>query len=482
MTILASTMINTLRDKLAYFEKIAGTRLKKRKRNSYYWNDITRYCDYFAHEDYSVLEIGCGTGELLNELKGKDKVGIDFSPAMLQVAQNQFPQLKFHLMKAEEITLNKKFDVIILSNLIGFLEDVETVFNQLHKVSHSQTKIIITYYNFLWEPVLSLGERVGLKTPAPKQNWLSLSDINNLLYIAGFDVYRTSKRMLIPYYIPILSPFFNRILAKFPGFNYFCLNHFAFAKPLALTNKQEWEAKYSTTLVIPARNESGTIEDAIKRLPKFGQRTEIIFVEGNSTDDTWQKIQEVQKKYSSTHDIKITQQDGKGKADAVRKGYDMASGDILMILDADLTVPPEDLPKFYNAIASGKGGFIHGSRLVYQLEKENMRFLNLLGNKFFSVLFTWLFDQRFKDTLCGTKVIFREDYYKLVKNRHFFGDFDPFGDFDLIFGAHKLNLKIIEIPIRYCQRTYGSSNISRFKHGIILLWMCLFAARKIKFI
>ena len=176
------------------------------------------------------------------------------------------------------------------------------------------------------------------------------------------------------------------------------------------------------------------------------------------------------------------QQPGKGKADAVRKGYSQATGDILMILDADLTVPPEDLPKFYDALASGKGGFINGTRLVYQMEKEAMRFLNLLGNKFFSMAFTWLLDQRFKDTLCGTKVMFRTDYEKLVKNRKFFGDFDPFGDFDLIFGAHKLNLKIVEIPIRYRERTYGSTNISRFKHGLILLRMCLFAARKIKFI
>jgi len=473
---------NKAENKLDYFEKAAASRAKKRRSSSYYWNDITRYCDYFAHEDYSVLEIGCGTGELLNEIKGKDKAGIDFSPGMIKIAREQFPHLEFHEMRAEEITLNRKFDVIIISNLIGFLEDVEEVFNQLHKVCHPQTKIIVSYYNFLWEPVLSFGEKIGLKTPTPTQNWLSLNDICNLLYVAGFDVYRNSKRTLLPFYVPLLSTFFNVVLAKLPVFKYFCLNHFAFAKPLAFVNPPEWENKYSTTVVIPARNESGNIENAITRLPKFGKHTEIIFVEGNSTDNTWEKIQEIQKKYAGTHDIKIAQQEGKGKADAVRKGYGIATGDILMILDADLTVPPEDLPKFYDAIASGKGGFINGSRLVYQMEKEAMRFLNLLGNKFFSMAFTWLLDQRFKDTLCGTKVIFREDYYKLVKNRKFFGEFDPFGDYDLIFGAHKLNLKIIEIPIRYRERTYGSTNISRFKHGVILLRMCLFAARKIKFI
>ena len=329
---------------------------------------------------------------------------------------------------------------------------------------------------------MKFAEKIGLKTTTPLQNWLSLTDINNLLYIAGFDVYRNTKRMIFPFNVPLLKSFLNSFLAKLPFFRFFSLNIYTFAKPLSTLSESEYKDKFSVSVVIPARNESGNIENAILRLPKLGKHTEIIFIEGNSTDDTWSKIQEIAEKYSATHDIKIGQQGGKGKADAVRKGFGIASGDILMILDADLTVPPEDLHKFYDAIASGKGDFINGSRLVYAMEKDAMRFLNLLGNKFFSMAFTWLLEQKFKDTLCGTKVIFREDYYRLVKNQSYFGDFDPFGDYDLIFGAHKLNHKIVEIPIRYKERTYGSTNISRFKHGVVLLRMCVFAARKIKFI
>lgn len=450
--------------------------------NSYYSNEIINYCDYFSHEDFSVLEVGCGKGELLNRIKARQKTGIDCSPAMINIAREQFPAIDFQVMAAEEIKLDKKFDLIIISNLIGYLEDVEKVFKELHKVCHPGTKIIVTYYNYLWEPVLNLSEKIGLKSATPLQNWLTLSDINNLLYISGFDVYRNSKRMILPVNIPLLSTLLNKYLAKFPFFRFFALNFYTFAKPMPVANAEDYKEKFSVSIVIPARNESGNIENAILRLPEFGKHLEIIFVEGNSTDDTWDKIQEIQKKYSSSHDIKIARQKGRGKADAVRVGFDMAQGDILMILDADLTVPPEDLPKFYDAIASGKGDFINGSRLVYPMEKEAMRFLNLLGNKFFSMTFTWLLERPFKDTLCGTKVIFKKDYFRLVSNRKFFGDFDPFGDFDLIFGAHKLNLKIVEIPIRYKERTYGSTNISRFKHGLILLKMSAFAARKIKFI
>jgi len=330
--------------------------------------------------------------------------------------------------------------------------------------------------------MLKFAEWTGLKQKTPTQNWLSTRDINNLLYISGFDVYRNSKRLIFPFYFPLISFIFNKYLAKFPFFRFFSINIYSFAKPLPESKEENYREKYSTTVVIPARNESGNIENAILRMPKFGKHTEIIFIEGNSTDDTWQKIQDIQKKYTGVWDIKIGQQKGKGKADAVREGYKIATGDILMILDADLTVPPEDLHKFYDALAGGKGDFINGTRLVYPMDKEAMRFLNYLGNHFFSWAFTWLLEQRFKDTLCGTKVMFRTDYIKLTKNRSYFGEFDPFGDYDLLFGAHKLNLKIVEVPIRYKERTYGETNISRFKHGVILLRMCAFASRKCKFI
>ncbi len=466
---------------LNYFENLAPNRVRDRKSHSYYWNSITRYCNYFSHDENSVLEIGCGTGELIHEIKGKRKAGIDFSSKMIDIAASRFPEVEFHTMAAEDIQLNEKFDLIILSNLIGFADDVQSVFQQLHKVCHPNTKIIITYYNFLWEPLVKFAETIGIKRKTPNQNWLLQQDIRNLLSLSGFETYRTVRTMMFPFNIPLLSPFLNRFLVRLPLFRLLSLNFFSFAK-LIPANNENVNEKFTVSIIIPARNEAGNIENAITRLPQFGKSQEIIFVEGNSTDNTWEVINEVQKKYAATHNIKITQQASKGKNDAVKKGFGMATGDVLMILDADLTMPPEELPKFYSAIASGQGDFIHGSRLVYDMESGAMRLLNLLGNKFFSFVFSWMLEQPIKDTLCGTKVIFRSDYKKLVSNQAFFGNFDPFGDFDLIFGAYKLNLRILEIPIRYRERTYGSTNISRFKNGLVLLKMCFFAARKIKFV
>ena len=464
---------------LDFFEKAAPTQAAYRQRHRYYWDEILHYCDYFSNEELSVLEVGCGTGELIGRIRGRRRVGIDYSPAMIEQARRQFPQVQFEVMNAHELPPAERFDLILISNVVGYLDDVQHAFGQLHQVCHARTKIIVTTCNFVWEPPLRWAERLGWKRPTPRQNWLSRHDIRNLLYLAGFETYRESLRMLLPVRVPLLSGLLNRYVARLPLIRHLCINQYAFARP---DPSHQLRQEYSVSIIIPARNESGNLENALLRMPRFGREQEIIFVEGNSTDDTWTRMQEIYEQYRHLFTLRVLQQDGKGKGNAVRNGFAAATGEVLMILDADLTVPPEDLPKFYQALASGQGDFINGSRLVYAMEKHAMRPLNLLGNKFFSLLFSWLLDQPFKDTLCGTKVIFRKDYERLVANRRFFGDFDPFGDFDLLFGAFKLNLKMVEVPIRYRERTYGQTNISRFSHGWLLLRMCAFAARKLKFI
>ncbi len=464
---------------IEHFNEVAHTWIAYRKKRTYYWNSITRLCNYFIPPDHKVLEIGCATGDLLGGLQAKEKTGIDFSSKMIALAKEQFPGIRFEVMQAEKLTLDTTYDTILLSNLVGVLPDIEEVFIQLQGITHSRSRIIITYYNRLWEPLIRIAEWIGIKQRTPITNWLSSHDLTNLLYLAGFEAYRINRNMLIPYNIPLLSPFLNRVVSRLPLIHRLSLNRYVFARPIPQITPTK--NQYSVSVVIPARNEAGNIEEAIMRMPLLGKHTEIIFVEGHSTDNTWETILEMQLKYGSTHDIKALQQTGKGKGDAVREGFSVAQGDILMILDADLTVPPEDLRHFYDALTQRKGEFINGVRLVYTREKNAMRPLNTLGNYFFSILFSWILEQPVKDTLCGTKVLFRSDYEMLVKNRPFFGEFDPFGDFDLLFGAYKLNLKILDLPIRYRERKYGSTNIRRFSHGLILLKMVAFAATKIKF-
>jgi ubiquinone/menaquinone biosynthesis C-methylase UbiE len=460
------------------FDALAGKRQYWIERNKYYYDYQKRYFRFLIPEGLSLLELGCGTGDLLNALKPKHGIGIDFSSEMVRIAGKQYPDLEFRTADIEQLEgWGETFDAVIMADVVGHLMDIEETFRQLHTFCKPDTRIIISYYNFLWEPILKMGEVMKLKMPQQYQNWLSTDDICNLLSLADFQVVKTEFRLLIPKRIPWFSDFINKYFASLPGLRKLCLCQYIVARPIKKKEKRE----FSTTILIPCKNEKGNIEPAVKRIPSFGQHQEIIFVDGHSTDGTQEEINRIIKAYPE-QDIKFMVQDGQGKGDAVRKGFDAAREEILMILDADLTVPPEDLPKFYMALAEDHGEFINGCRLVYPMEKQAMRILNFLGNKFFSMMFTWILNQRLKDTLCGTKALFKKDYEKVQANRGYFGDFDPFGDFDLIFGAVKQNLKVVEVPIRYKERTYGSTNISRFRHGWLLLKMTLFAYRKIKII
>ena len=457
------------------FDQLVEEREYWQRRADYYYADQQRFFRFLVPEGCRVLEIGCGLGDLLAAVRPSYGVGIDISEAMVKRARIRHPSLEFRVGDAELLELKEPFDVIILESVIGHLIDVLSTLKQLRACCTPQTRVVIAYYNFLWEPLLRLAELLRLKMPQRYLNWLSPADIHNLLHLADYEVVKTERRLLLPKRVPIISTLVNRFLAFLPGLNILCLCHYVVARKRSGHSSQAM----STTIVIPCRNERGNIEAAVTRMPHFGSHQEIIFVDGHSTDGTPQEIERVMRKYPEK-DIKFLVQDGKGKGDAVRKGFAHATGDILMILDADLTMPPEDLPKFYEAIASGKGEFINGCRLVYPMETQAMRFLNLLGNKFFSMAFSWLLNQRIKDTLCGTKVLYRKDYLRIVANRGYFGEFDPFGDFDLLFGAAKLNLKILEVPIRYQERTYGTTNIRRFAHGWLLLKMTVYGFFRLK--
>jgi len=336
---------------------------------------------------------------------------------------------------------------------------------------------MLNFYSRVWELPLRLARRLGLAKPNLAQNWLTVEDVTGLLSLAGFEIVRHRKEVLVPLSLPVLADLANRYLAKVWPFNLAVLTHLLVARPIPIDKAKD----PTVSVVVPARNEAGNIASIFSRLPDLGGGSELILVEGGSTDNTFHEIERAIAEHPEKRCL-LLKQTGSGKGDAVRLGFAHASGDVLMILDSDLSVPPEDLPRFLNVLASGKAEFANGSRLVYPMEKEAMRVLNLIGNKFFSLAFSWLLEQPLKDTLCGTKALWRTDYDKIAANREYFGDFDPFGDFDLLFGAARLNLKIIDLPIRYRDRTYGTTNIQRWSHGWLLIKMVVFAAGRIKFV
>jgi SAM-dependent methyltransferase len=460
--------------RVAHWDAIACKRDKWQGLGQWYHNRLTEVYRFHVTPNQKVLELGCGGGRLLAALQPARGVGVDFSEEMVQRARQKYPHLEFSHADVHDLSqIDDTFDVIVLSDLVNDLWDVQRVFEQIKPLCHPRTRILLNFYSRLWQTPLGIARTLNLATSNLYQNWLTRDDINALLVLAGFETIRTSQEVLFP--LP-LGGFANRFLVRLWPFNHFALSNFVVARPAATPAPEPF-----VSVIIAARNESGNIKSLFERTPKMGRETEIVFVEGHSKDDTYAAIERERNAHPSMPS-QLFRQSGIGKADAVRLGFEKARGDVLMILDADMTVPPEDLPRFYEALVSGKGEFINGVRLVYPMEKEAMQTLNFFGNKFFSMAFSWLLGQPVKDTLCGTKVLWKKDYELIAANRSYFGDFDPFGDFDLIFGAAKLNLKIIDLPIRYRERTYGTTNISRWKHGLLLFRMVVFAARRIKFV
>jgi ubiquinone/menaquinone biosynthesis C-methylase UbiE len=461
----------------AFFDDYAAHPERWQDRHRGYHDAIASLARFYIPPGARVLEVGCGSGDLLASLHPSIGVGVDLSGAMTELAAARHPTLRFHHLAAEHLDLpGQTFDYILLSDLVGYLYDIRAVFQRLARLSHPRTRLVIHWYSRLWQPVIHLLERLGRKYPLPYLNWTTPEDVENLLRLAGFEVVRRRGHILLPVPFGALSRFANRVLAYLPVLRYFVWTNWIIARPVAGRSGQP-----RVTVVCPCRNERDNVGQVARRLPALGAHTELIFVEGHSQDGTLEECWRVAAAHPEK-DIRVLVQPGRGKNDAVRLGFAQARGDLLVILDADLSVAPEDLPQFYETVASNVGEFAMGSRLVYAMDPRAMRFLNLCGNRAFGVLLSMLIGQPIKDALCGTKMLWSADYERLAAGRSHFGDFDPYGDFDLIFGAAKLNLRIVEVPVRYRERTYGVPNIRRFWDGWLLLRMSARAARRLFFV
>lgn len=465
--------------RIAHWDGIARQVDSWPRMGKYYHSRLSQIYHNLIPSGQRVIEIGCAEGDLLAEVEPSRGVGMDFSSMMIELAQRRHPEFTYIHADAHHFVIDEVFDYIVLSDLVNDLWDIQSVFENISRISHPKTRIVMNFYSRLWETPLALAKWMKLARPTLNQNWVTVEDVNSILELADFEVIRAWEEILWPLPVSILERLLNRFLVKIWPFYHLALTHFVIARPVV---KLERDSKTpNVSVVIPVRNEAGNIRQIFERVPEMGGWTELIFVEGHSRDGTYETIQQAILEYPSRI-CKLLRQPGEGKGDAVRHGFAHANGEILMILDGDITVPPEDLTRFYNALVFGKAEFVNGVRLVYPIQDRAMRLLNLIGNKFFSLAFSWVLGFPIKDTLCGTKALWRDDYEHISANRRYFGDFDPFGDFDLIFGAAKLNLKVIDLPVRYRERRYGQTNIQRWRHGLLLLRMLLIAGFRLKFI
>ncbi len=458
---------------------------RSRRRHRYYYDSLTRILRVRVPRGLRVLDLGCGAGHLLSALEPSYGVGVDVSAPAIREARERYGResLRFVLGDVADPAVLAEaggpFDVILLVNVVTHLTDVQRTIEGLRAVSHDRTRVLIYSYSRLWQPLLRLAELLGWKYEQPPEAWLPPEEIKNMLALADFEVVRDDAHLVCPVRVPLLADLANRYLGRLPLLEAFSLVFGIVARPSPARSASSRPKSPTVSVVIPCRNEAGHIRPLVAALPRLPEGSEFLFVEGNSTDDTAAVIQRTIEENPSLP-LRAFRQPGRGKGDAVRFGFAQAKGDVLLILDSDMGVAPADVPKFVDALARGKCEMVNGSRLVYPMEGRAMRFLNLLANKFFAFLFSWLLGQQVRDTLCGTKALWREDYERIAANRSYFGDFDPFGDFDLLFGAARLNLRIADLAVRYHERRYGETNISRFRHGWLLLQMSAFAARKLK--
>lgn len=456
-------------DLRAFFDSFARVEQRWRRRNRFYHRLVEQILQFHVPAGRSVLEIGCGTGDVLAAVEPSDGLGVDISPAMIELARSRHPDIRFDVAAGESLHVGRGFDYVVLSDVVPYATDLLALFARAREHCHADSRVIVHSFSRVWRPLFALAEQVRLKPRKPLRNWVNAEDVENLLFLSDFEVVQIDWRILLPKRIPLVTAFANAVLANLWPFRKLCLSYWIVARP-----RPHPLGELSVTVVCPCRNEEGHVPAIVERLPDIGSETELIFVEGGSQDDTRGAIERAIEAHPD-RSIRLLRQHGVGKGDAVREGFAAAENDVLMILDGDLSVAPEDLPKFYRALVDGRAELVNGSRLVYDMEPGSMRRLNVVGNKLFSLIFEAVTRQRVKDTLCGTKVIHRRNYERIAAARSYFGDFDPFGDFDLLYGAARLGLRIVDLPVRYGTRAYGTTNISRFRHGLLLFRMAVFA-------
>jgi SAM-dependent methyltransferase len=461
---------------------IASRRESWIKRNRYYYGLLSRLLRFLVEPNKKVLSVRCGTGNHLAAVRPSAGKGIDICAEIVEIAKQRNPAFEFGVAFPDKdefrqlFGLSEKFDYILFND-IGDTVDVLQALRNLRPLCLRHTRLLVETYNHLWEPLVTFAEWIGMKVPRAEQNWLSTADIQNVMKLAGFEALETHWIVLLPKYIPLLSAFLNRFCARLPFIKKLCMTQVVVARALPPAVPKE---ELSVSVIVPCKDERGNVEDAVRRIPPLAGRTEIIFCDDQSTDGTAEEVRRVQARYHEK-DIRLEHGPGVCKSRNVWTGFNAAAGDILMILDADLTTMPEELVYFMDVIASGQAEFVNGSRLVYPVPKGAMHGANMLGNKFFSVAFTYLLGQRVKDTLCGTKVLWRSDWERIKPMLGGWGIEDRWGDYELLFGAAKLNLKILDLPVHYQERIYGSTKMTKvFRNGLVMLKMCWHGFLKLK--
>jgi ubiquinone/menaquinone biosynthesis C-methylase UbiE len=452
-----------------HFDEVAKKYDYWKNKNWYYYETIKSFIGRIIPEGASVLEVGCGTGEILASVKPSRGVGIDISSEMTKIAARKFPQYDFIHAPIEELKINEKFDYVIMVDVVDHVYDVMDVFENLFKFCKPTTQIILTTINPWWDPILMLMEKIGAKMPEGPHNFIEKRNLSKMVELLDFSISYSGYMLLFPKYIPVLSFLANSLGTRMWGISKCSAVQYMIIQP---TVKNKTDLGYGCSVIIPCYNEAGNIEEAVKRVPQMGRGTEVVVVNDGSKDKTAEIVRGLQ----LPHVTLIDYSPNRGKGNAVKAGFDAAQNEVIMILDADISTPPEELPRFFNPLNQGRCQFVNGTRLVYPMQEQAMRTLNLFGNKLFGMIMSFITQQHLTDTLCGTKALLKSDFKRMSWG------LDKWGDFDLLFGAAKIGSKIMEVPVHYKSRKADKSKMNSFRHGLHLLRACFLGFRELVFV
>ncbi len=465
------------RDQFSAADGGAAARAKDLRRHRYYYDEIKRVVRAAVPDGQRVLCIRSDAGQYLAWVKPSRGVGVEISERLNALARANAPGCEFLTAGAQDFEVDGAFDTVLIVNAVNELFDVQATLERARDVCAERGQVVIVFYNFLWQPLVQLAEALRLKRQQPKQNWLSFGHVSHLLRLSGFEPVERSRSILCPFGIPGLAWLFNRCVARLPLIEKLGMVQTVVARP---TREPDAPRSPTVSVIVPCKNERGNIEEAVLRTPEMGAGTELIFCDDRSTDGTGDEVRRMQQEHPE-RDIRLVEGPGISKAENVWTGFDAAKNDIVMILDGDLAVAPEELPKFVDALARGRAQFANGTRMVYPMRGQAMRLANLFGNKLFGMLFTHILGKDISDTLCGTKALWRDDYKRMKPLRGTWGIRDRWGDYELIFGAAALGLERVDVPVHYMERTYGETKMTgRLKNAWIMLRMCKAAFFKLK--
>lgn len=456
-------------------DSTVGERGRRIETNQYFYGRVKRLLQFIVEPGSRVLELRCLRGDTLKGLQASRGVGVEIGEVMVGLAKEKHPELEFVRCDVEELELGEKFDYIIFNHIFDTV-DILKALERIRAHCTPETRLIIINYNQLWQPILELASKLGLRSRFVEPNWVNENDLRGFLKLGGFRPVHKHALLLLPKRVPVLSWLLNEVVGRLPGIRRLCMMQAMVARPISEARNS---SDVSVSVIVPCRNEEGNIQPAVERIPEMGKFTEIIFCDDKSTDGTADEVRRMQAAYPWKN-VRLVNGPGICKAENVWTGFREANGDIVMILDADLSVMPEELPLFFDALVRGRGDFVNGSRLVYPMQERAMKFANMLGNKAFGLAFSFLLDHRIKDTLCGTKALWRRDWGKLQRNLGSWGIIDMWGDYELLFGASRLQLEIAEVPVHYQERIHGVTKMTKvFANGWRMLGICWHAWRRL---